>query len=235
MKVTRTDRRMELAPGASAAPVPGQSDFEIGSTATASFFDGTQPLDVDLGCGDGAFLLARARRYPRRRILGIDLNPRRVLRVRQRIAEVGVKNADARCADARELMRRAIPATAVSAYYVLFPDPWRKETHPERRLLNEEVISDIARTLTAGGLLYFLTDYPPYLADVTAWLRRDHRFTEAVPERPAETHCSAFAGRYRASGGACLREALFRRGRTVEPRFQEAGRANRSRGRSSGK
>ena len=37
-----------------------------------AIFGNDQPLEVDLGCGDGTFLLEMARHYPERNFLGVE-------------------------------------------------------------------------------------------------------------------------------------------------------------------
>ena len=64
--------------------------------------------------------------------------------------------------DAGELVRRAIPADSVSAYYVFYPDPWPKKRHHKRRFFQPENVNALARTLVAGGGLHVTTDHDEY-------------------------------------------------------------------------
>ena len=55
---------------------------------------------LDIGPGNGTFTLAAARRAgPTGRVYAIDIEPRMIARVRQRAAEAGLENVDARLAD----------------------------------------------------------------------------------------------------------------------------------------
>src|SRR5687768_18482705 len=51
-----------------------------------AIFPRPAPLDLDLGCGDGSFLVAMARRHPERNFLGTERQPGRVEKVARKIA-----------------------------------------------------------------------------------------------------------------------------------------------------
>ncbi len=46
--------------------------------------------------------------------------------------------------------------------YLLFPDPWRKKRHKDRRFINEENILDLHRLLKMGKMFIVATDDPTY-------------------------------------------------------------------------
>ena len=50
----------------------------------SELFGGEGPLEIDLGCGDGTFLLAMAREFPERRFLGVERLLGRVRKVCRR-------------------------------------------------------------------------------------------------------------------------------------------------------
>ena len=43
-----------------------------------------------------------------------------------------------------------------------FPDPWWKERHRRRRVVQPEMVTDIQRVLVPGGRLHFWTDVEEY-------------------------------------------------------------------------
>ena len=44
--------------------------------------------------------------------------------------------------------------------YVLFPDPWPKNRHAARRILQPAVLDELARLIRPGGLLVLASDHP---------------------------------------------------------------------------
>ena len=57
------------------------------------FADSTRPLEVDLGCGDGSFLVEMAATHPERNFLGVERLIGRVEKTAKRIAERDLTNA----------------------------------------------------------------------------------------------------------------------------------------------
>jgi tRNA (guanine-N(7)-)-methyltransferase len=77
------------------------------------------------------------------------------------IDERGIDNIRILQGDGRELAA-ALPSACLSRIYILFPDPWPKLRHHKRRLIQPEVIAELARVLKPGGRLRFATDWADY-------------------------------------------------------------------------
>ncbi len=63
--------------------------------------------------------------------------------------------------DAVPLLRR-LPEGSLSRVVMLFPDPWPKLRHRQRRLLSREVLDRIASLLRPGGEFRFASDIADY-------------------------------------------------------------------------
>ncbi|MGA1194712.1 MAG: methyltransferase domain-containing protein, partial [Kiritimatiellia bacterium] len=57
-----------------------------------SLFPGNAPVEIDLGCGKGRFLLARAASHPETRFLGIDRMLKRIRKIDNRARRMGLEN-----------------------------------------------------------------------------------------------------------------------------------------------
>jgi len=55
-----------------------------------------------------------------------------------------------------------LPDACLTRVFILFPDPWPKTRHHKRRLIQADVIAELARTLKPGGRLRFATDWADY-------------------------------------------------------------------------
>ena len=58
--------------------------------------------------------------------------------------------------DALALFREWFPDASLAAVHVYFPDPWWKKRHKKRRVLNEQFLRDVERTLVARRLAALL-------------------------------------------------------------------------------
>jgi len=124
------------------------------------------PIEIDLGCGDGAFLLAMARRNPEHNFLGIERLLGRVSKVCRKIAREGLKNARVLRLDVAQAVANLLPADSIAAFHLLFPDPWPKRRHCHRRAFTTEFLSSIYRALSSGGLFYIATDHADYFHQI---------------------------------------------------------------------
>lgn len=119
-------------------------------------------LEVDVGCGEGAFLVAMAARHPERNFIGVERLVGRVRKVSRRSARAGLRNVRVLCVESHYTVRHLLPPESVSVAHVMFPDPWPKRKHHERRLINREFLDAVRAALRAGGELRLTTDDLPY-------------------------------------------------------------------------
>jgi tRNA (guanine-N7-)-methyltransferase len=109
------------------------------------------PIEIDLGCGDGAFLMAMARANPERNFLGIERLLGRASKVCRKVAREDLKNARVLRLEVAHAVSNLLPADSIAAFHLLFPDPWPKRRHHRRRAFTTEFLSCIiARSLVAA-------------------------------------------------------------------------------------
>jgi len=133
-------------------------------------FGRSAPLAVEIGCGTGHFILERARQQPETDFLAIDIYNKGCLKTCRKLEAAGVGNVRVLRIEARELLERAIPNTTLQAIYINCPDPWPKQRHRERRLVNQEFLELALHRLVPGGELFFSSDQCDYVEQVTALL-----------------------------------------------------------------
>ena len=121
-----------------------------------------RPLEIDLGCGDGRFLLEMAAHYPERDFLGVERLLGRVRKVCKNIGKRGLENARVLRLESRYTAEWLLPPSSVSRLHLLCPDPWPKLRHHRRRLIQEEFLQAVWDLLEPGGEFLFKTDHPEY-------------------------------------------------------------------------
>jgi tRNA (guanine-N7-)-methyltransferase len=121
-----------------------------------------RPLEIDLGCGDGKFLLEMAAQYPERDFLGVERLLGRVRRVCKRICKLDLENARVLRLESRYTIEWLLPPESVARLHLLCPDPWPKMRHHRRRLIQEDFLQAVWTLLEQGGELLFKTDHPEY-------------------------------------------------------------------------
>jgi len=180
---------LELVPDSIVEPL----DFE-------AVFGRKAPLEIDIGCGDGAFLVEMARRHPERDFLGTERLLGRVRRVCRRAARLGLGNLRVLQLESLYTTRYLLPPGSVSVIHVLFPDPWPKRRHNVRRLVQPEFLDAAQAALVPGGILSLVTDDVDYAGHMRE-VANAHAGFHAVPEPPdLDYPVTDFERRFRAQG-----------------------------------
>jgi tRNA (guanine-N7-)-methyltransferase len=141
------------------APAPEAASFTLDWPAV---FGNGNPVEVEVGCGKGLFLLTAATARPGVNFLGVEIVRKYQLFTATRMAKRGLRNVRMSCADARVLLRDHIPAGSVRAVHVYFPDPWWKKRHHKRRVFTGDFVASVVRALSPGGHLHIATDVEAY-------------------------------------------------------------------------
>jgi tRNA (guanine-N7-)-methyltransferase len=124
------------------------------------------PLEVDLGCGDGSFLVAIAEKNPEHDFLGIERLAGRVRSACRRIERAGLKNARVLRLEISYVVEQLLPPNSVAAFHLMFPDPWPKRRHAPRRLVSENFLASMHRALREDGGVRISTDDSAYFRQI---------------------------------------------------------------------
>jgi tRNA (guanine-N7-)-methyltransferase len=133
-----------------------------GPVDPATLMAGAAETWLEIGFGGGEHMAAQAGRHPHVLILGAEPFVNGVASAVRHIDEQGLSNVRLHDGDVRELIAR-IPDAALARVFILFPDPWPKARQQKRRLVQPELVADLARTLRPGGRLRFASDVASYV------------------------------------------------------------------------
>jgi len=175
------------------------ADPALPPTADA-LFPAPAPLEVDLGCGRGRFLLARARRFPGTHFIGVDRMRLRLRKLDARLVDDGLTNVRLIYGEAAETCSRCLAPSSVSAFYVLFSDPWPKRRHHVRRLLSASFVDLMVDRLTEGGAIHVATDHAEYFRAAEQRLAAHARCRRIPAWEPTEEEHTDFEVLFRKQG-----------------------------------
>jgi tRNA (guanine-N7-)-methyltransferase len=120
------------------------------------------PLWLEIGFGAGEHLAWQAVQNPEVTLVGCEVYRNGIAACLGRVEHDRLANIRIWPADARDLIERMRDAS-VDRAFLLFPDPWPKKRHAERRFVVPANLDSLARVLKQGAELRFATDDPEYL------------------------------------------------------------------------
>lgn len=144
-------------------------------------FPGTAPIELDLGCGDGSFLVRMAAHHRDRNFLGVERLLGRVRKVSRKSAAAGLDNVRVLRVDSNYAVEWLLPYGFASRIHFLCPDPWPKKKHAARRqMCRLDFLKALHALLADDGELLFMTDAAAYFEEAVA-VQEDCPFFEREP------------------------------------------------------
>jgi len=172
-----------------------------------AIFGRVAPLEVDLGCGDGSFLSALAAQNPDNNFLGIERLLGRVHSACRKIERAGLTNARVTRFEISYAVAYLLPPGSVTAFYLLFPDPWPKRRHASRRLVTKNFLESLHRALVPNGTLRIATDELEYFGQITRRVS-ESRLSAVTTDARQTPVMTKFERRFRERGLAIHRLEL---------------------------
>ncbi|QDU62732.1 tRNA (guanine-N(7)-)-methyltransferase [Planctomycetes bacterium Pan216] len=189
------------------------------STDLTALFGNDHPVELDIGCGKGLFLLQEGRRRPEANFLGVDWALKYARRAAERLVKYEVSNARVVAGDIWKMLPTMADAS-IAAIHVYFPDPWWKRRHRKRRLFSSTFLDTAARLLRDDSRLHVATDVEEYFGVMMKELERHELFVPAespvtpAPEEDGDAdYLTHFERKYRLEGRAIHRTIYKRLGR----------------------
>ena len=120
-----------------------------------------QPLDLEIGTGNGFHFAHYAGKHPERNLVGIELKYKPLVQSIRRAVRDGCQNARAIRYNAR-ILDDLFAENELNDVIVHFPDPYLKKRFRKRRLLTTEFLVRLHRIQRPGSRLFFKTDSEDY-------------------------------------------------------------------------
>jgi tRNA (guanine-N7-)-methyltransferase len=135
-----------------------------------TLFGRDTPVHLEIGFGNGEALAAMAAAHPQNNYLGIEVHRPGVGVLLRRLSADSIANVRVISADAKDVLEQRIPDGALDAVSIFFPDPWPKNRHHKRRLVQPVFIELLRRKLKIGGQISLATDWEDYAQHMLAVL-----------------------------------------------------------------
>jgi tRNA (guanine-N7-)-methyltransferase len=177
-------------------------------------------VEIEIGPGKGAFVLAATAAKPDTFVLGIEAAPGYASLAATKLRQSGRTNGRFLVDNGKLYLADRVDDQALDAVHVYFPDPWPKRRHKGRRFFTDDVPAVLARVLRPGGFAYAATDNAAYAGQIARVLGSSRAFArdeseEARVQALGEGHAFSptnFERKYQQEGRVIRRYAFRRLG-----------------------
>ncbi len=150
-------------------------------TDWATVFGRAAPLWIEIGFGNGRFLVEMAQQRRDADLLGFEISLPSIRRAQRRVEQAQLTNVRLLgCGALYALWALCAPAS-IDALFINFPDPWHKADHNHRRLIDDRFLCLAASRLRPGARLEIATDHTDYAQLIAACLSRSEHFVSRRP------------------------------------------------------
>ena len=172
-----------------------------------ALFGADRPLIVEIGFGQGTFLLHLARCHPDANVIGLEIANRSLLKTEGKVERAGIGNIRLIHSTAETALHHLFTPASIQQIHVNFPDPWFKTDHAGRRLMQRDTLDAIVSRLAPGGEFYLATDILAYAEMVDELLKQMPGLDNLLPDAWANSLPGRVVTKYEAAaqreGRAC--------------------------------
>lgn len=207
MSIGLTKKRpLDDAPGvvgiapAELPPLPDaiMSDPKAGWSDPRAWFARPElPLEIEIGCGKGSFILQEAAANPGVNYLALEYEREVYMYAADRVRRRGLTNVRVLYADAPDFLRWRCAPDVARVIHLYYSDPWPKRKHHKNRVVQDRFLAEAWRVLQPDGELRVVTDHDELwewnVQHFDRWCAGDGpipdalRIDFALPTRPFES------------------------------------------------
>ncbi len=125
------------------------------------YVDTNQPLLLDIGCARGQFLIEMAQLEPKCNFLGLEIREPLVEAANKIRSELALTNLHYIFCNANNSVKpllSSLPKGILQQVTIQFPDPWFKNRHGKRRVVQPKLVAELADYLAPGGTVFLQSD-----------------------------------------------------------------------------
>ena len=143
------------------------------------------PIVMEIGFGNGDFLVHLAERHPDWTLVGVEIYLPGVAKAVGRLEDAGfVERTRITQLPAQFVLTKQVREAQLDGIFVNHPDPWPKARHHKRRIIQKDFAKLMVSRLKPGGFIKLASDVP----ELAEWMR------DILDETPGITNVAGKGG-----------------------------------------
>ena len=127
-----------------------------------TLFGRNAPVVLEIGFGNGSSLADMAETHTDLNFFGVEVHRSGVGSLLVQVKKRELDNVRVSQDDAVLVCNQQIPDGSLERVQIFFPDPWHKERHKKRRLIQPPFVETLIKKLRPGGQIHVATDWENY-------------------------------------------------------------------------
>ena len=165
-----------------------------GTLNLSDYFPNSKRIIMEIGSGMGEATAGIIKDDPETGFLAVEVHKPGIGALMSFANKNGSNNLRIIEEDAHLVLEHWIPDNSLDAVHLFFPDPWPKNRHKKRRIIQGPFLELIAPKIKAGGYIHIATDWVQYAEWIAEVLRQSPLFHGGEIERPEFRPISKFEG-----------------------------------------
>ncbi|MDX2190612.1 MAG: tRNA (guanosine(46)-N7)-methyltransferase TrmB [Bacteroidota bacterium] len=125
-----------------------------------TYFQNSNPIVLELGCGDGEYTVGLAQKYPDKNFIGMDIKGSRIYKGSILATELHLENV-AFLRSKIDYIHEFFVKDEVSEIWITFPDPQPKDYQEKKRLTHPRFLEKYKSIIKNEGIIHLKTDSLP--------------------------------------------------------------------------
>lgn len=155
------------------------------------YADTTQPLHLDIGCARGRFLLQMAQLHPQTNFLGLEIRKPLVDEANEDRDRLNLTNLHFLFCNINisyTPLLQSLQRGVLKWITIQFPDPWFKQRHMKRRVVQPELVDALATYLIEEGIIFVQSDVESVAIEMRERISKNPHFRQLHRETWLETN-----------------------------------------------
>jgi len=157
-------------------------------------FPNSKRIVMEIGTGMGEATAEIVKNDPETGFLAVEVHKPGVGGLMNMAFKNGSSNLRIIEEDAHLVLQHWIADNSLDAIHLYFPDPWPKQHHKKRRIVQEPFLQLISPKIKDGGYIHIATDWVEYATWIGNVFEKSNLFSGGIIERPEFRPVSKFEG-----------------------------------------